>query len=124
MNMNTKKILIVEDEKPLCEAIKIKLSKAGIKSYAVHSAEEAIEFLKKDNIDLIWLDIRLPKMNGLQFLEFIRLNPEWKNKKVVIVSVSGSYEIMEKAKDMGAIDYIVKSELRLDNIIKRVIAVI
>ncbi len=118
-----KKILIVEDEKPLCEAIKIKLNKEGVKNYIVNSAEEAIEFLKNDDIDLIWLDLRLPKMNGMQFLELIKSNPEWKDKKVVIVSVSGNYEIMEKAKNMGAIDYIVKSELKLDDIIKRVVAV-
>ena len=119
-----KKILVVEDEKPLCEAIKIKLDKKGVKNYIVNSAEEAIEFLKNDGIDLIWLDIRLPKMNGLEFLKLIKSNPQWKDKKVVIVSVSGSYEMMEKAKDYGAIDYIVKSELTLDNIINRVIAVV
>lgn len=117
-----KNILIVEDEKPLCEAIKIKLDKEGVKNYIVNSAEEGIEFLKNESIDLIWLDLRLPKMNGLQFLELIKSNPEWKDKKVVIVSVSGSYEIKEKAQSLGAIDYIVKSELKLDDIIKRVIA--
>ena len=122
--MENKKILVVEDEKTLCEAIKIKLDKKGVKNYIVNSAEEAIEFLKNDGIDLIWLDIRLPKMNGLEFLKLIKSNPQWKDKKVVIVSVSGSYEMMEKAKDYGAIDYIVKSELTLDNIINRVIAVV
>lgn len=117
-----KNILVVEDEKSLCEAIRIKLEKRGIGVKAVNSAEEAIKFLEgSNNPDLIWLDLRLPRMNGLQFLELMRNNPDWKNKKVIIVSVSGSQEIIEKAKALGIVDYLVKSELEFNNIIDKVI---
>jgi len=118
--MKNKKILVVEDEKPLFEAIKFKLERQGITALVSNSAEEAIEILKKENVDLIWLDLKLPRISGIEFLKIIRDNPDWKNKKVIIVSASGSDEMKERAKAMGILDYIVKNEMKLDDIIKNV----
>ncbi len=115
-----KTVLIVEDEKALNEAIKMKLEKKGYKALSVLTAEEAIPVLEKQNVDFIWLDILLPGMNGLEFLRVIRERPSLKDKKVAVVSVSGSYGTKEQAKNLGAIDYIVKSEYKLDDIIARV----
>ncbi len=117
--MKNKKILVVEDEKPLCDAIKFKLERQGIKALISNSAEEAMEILKKENVDLIWLDIKLPIINGIEFLKIIRNNPDWKDKKVIIVSASGSDDMKQKAKGMGILDYIVKNEMKLDDIIER-----
>ena len=86
--IKNKKILIVEDEKPLCDAIKFRLERHGITAFISNSAEEAMEILKKEDVDLIWLDIKLPKVSGIEFLKIIRSNPDWKNKKVMIVSAS------------------------------------
>ena len=118
--MKNKKILVVEDEKPLFEAIKFKLERQGITALVSNSAEEAIEILKKENVDLIWLDLKLPRISGIEFLKIIRDNPDWKNKKVIIVSASGSDEMKERAKAMGILDYIVKNEMKLNDIIKNV----
>ncbi|MEK7657892.1 MAG: response regulator [Patescibacteria group bacterium] len=116
----TKTILVVEDEKPLAEAVKLKLAKLDFNVSAVPSAEEALEIMKKNDIDLIWLDLRLPKMHGLDFLKILRNDSRFKDKKVVIVSVSGGEEIKEKAEKLGITDYLVKSEYKLDEIISRV----
>ncbi len=118
-----KKILVVEDEKSLCDVIKFKLDHLGIETVVVNSAEEAIEILKKDGIDLIWLDLTLPKMGGLEFLEVLRNNQEWQNKKVIVVAVAGSDEIKEKTRKMGVIDHIIKNEIKLDDIVKRAAAI-
>jgi len=115
-----KKILVVEDEKPLSEAIKFKLERQGMTALISNSAEEAMDILKKESVDLIWLDLKLPKINGIEFLKIIRDNPDWKDKKVIIVSASGSDEMKERAKAMGILDYIVKNEMKLDDIIKNV----
>lgn len=58
-------------------------------------------------------------MTGLEFLGIIRKEPLLKDKKVAIVSVSGSYGVRETAKKLGAVDYIVKSEYKLDDIIDK-----
>ncbi len=116
------KILVIEDEKSLAEAIKLKLSNKGFEVLTATLAEEGLEILKNnDDVNLIWLDLRLPKMNGMDFLKILRENSQFKNTKVVIVSVSGDDEIKEKAHILGVSDYLVKSEFKLDDIIERVI---
>lgn len=114
-----KTVLVVEDEVALNNAIKMKLEKRGYNVFSVVTAEEAIPILEKNNIDFIWLDILLPGMTGLEFLGIIRKEPLLKDKKVAIVSVSGSYGVRETAKKLGAVDYIVKSEYKLDDIIDK-----
>jgi DNA-binding response OmpR family regulator len=91
-----KKILIVEDEKPLCDAIKFKMERQGITAFVSYSAEEAMDILRKENIDLIWLDLKLPKINGVEFLKILRDNAQWKDKKVIVVSASGSDDMKKK----------------------------
>lgn len=119
--MNQKKILIVEDEKALNEAIRLKLAKMGIKPIPAFSAEEAFEILKKeDKPDLIWLDVLLPGMNGINFLEAVRKDPKYKDVKAVIVSVSGGVEKKEKAEKLGILDYIVKSNYPIETIVNKV----
>ena len=113
------KILIVEDEKSLSEAIKFKMEHQGVNAFVSNSAEEAMNILQKEDIDLIWLDLKLPKISGIEFLKIVRDNPAWKDKKVIIVSASGSDDMKQKAKEMGILDYIVKNEMKLDDIIKR-----
>lgn len=116
----TKTVLVVEDEQSLNKAITMKLEKKGYKVFSVMTAEEAIPILEKENIDFIWLDILLPGMTGLEFLGIIRKKPLLKDKRVAIVSVSGSFGTKETAMQLGAVDYIVKSEYKLDDIIERV----
>ena len=115
-----KSILVIEDEPALQEAIKMKLEKDGISVIAFSTAEEGAEFLKKEKPDLIWLDILLPGMNGLEFLKVIREDLNLKDLPVVVVSVSSSQEKIKKAFDLNIADFIVKSEGDLNSIIKRV----
>ena len=115
-----KTILIIEDELYLNEAIKFKLDGRGFKTFVVSTAEEGLEVLLKKEIHLIWLDLRLPKMDGIKFLEKIRNDEKLKDKKVVVVSVSASVEKQERAKELGVLDYIVKSDLQLEEIIDRI----
>lgn len=117
-----KTILVIEDDLALNSAIKIKLEKAGYNVVSVLTAEEAIPILENQAqvIDFIWLDILLPGMSGLEFLNIIRKRPFLKDKKVAVVSVSGSYGTKDTAMKLGVVDYIVKSEYKLDDIIKRI----
>lgn len=116
-----KTVLIIEDDQALNTAIKMKMEKAGYNIVSVLTAEEAIPILESQPIDFIWLDILLPGMNGLEFLRVIRQKPLLKDKKVAVVSVSGSYGTKEEARKYGIVDYIVKSEYKLEDIISRII---
>ena len=76
--------------------------------------------LVKETPDLIWLDLLLPGMGGFQFLQNLRSTPQWKNIPVMVVSVSGTPEKIQRAFELNVIDYIVKSQYRLEDIVKKV----
>ncbi len=115
-----KTVLVIEDDQALNNAIKMKLEKKGYNVFSVLTAEEAFPILENQQIDFIWLDILLPGMSGLEFLRVIKEKPLLKDKKVAVVSVSGSFGTKEQAMKLGATDYIVKSEYKLNDIIERV----
>lgn len=115
-----KSILVVEDEPALQEAVRLKLSQKGIEVITANSGEEAVEKLKKKSPTLIWLDVLLPGMNGLEVLHWIRESSNFKDLPAVIVSVSGGQEKIKQAFSMNVLDYIVKSEYTIDDIVRRV----
>jgi DNA-binding response OmpR family regulator len=120
MNNQKKKILLIEDEPALQEAIKMKMEQKGIEVCAFDTGETALEFLKKEKPDLVWLDVLLPGINGLEVLKRIRENEKIKDLPIVIVSVSAGPEKIKKAFSYNVIDYIIKSEYTIDNIVKKV----
>ncbi len=122
LNGNEKKtILVVEDEESLQLAIKTKLKASPYKYVSARTAEEAIELLNGGlKPDLIWLDLLMPGMGGLAFLEKIRTNKEWSALPVVIVSVSAGAEKIRHAFELNVVDYIVKSQYRLEDIISKI----
>jgi DNA-binding response OmpR family regulator len=117
-------ILVVEDDPNLNHAITIKLEKKGVKVLSAMNAEDALKLLAKaeTKVDFIWLDLLLPGMNGLEFLKKIKSDDSLKKHPVAVVSVSGGPETQERAKELGAVDYLVKSEFKLDDLTDRIIA--
>jgi CheY-like chemotaxis protein len=119
--MEDKKIiLVIEDEDALQDAIRIKLESAGYQVVSATTAEEAFELLATVHPDLIWLDLLLPGMGGFQFLEQVRKDTQWRDLPVIVVSVSASPEKIQRAFQLNVIDYIVKSQYRLEDIIKKI----
>ena len=120
MEQKVKTILVVEDDKALNQAVVFKLKRKGYNPVSVFTAEDAMKVLEEgaDKIDFIWLDILLPGMSGLDFLKLVRENKKLKDKKVAIVSVSGGYEKQKEAENLGVVDYIIKSNYDLNDIIE------
>lgn len=117
-----KTILLVEDDVALNRAITLKLKQNGHQVFSVMRAEDAFEILKTEyaNIDIIWLDLLLPGMNGIDFLAEIRKVDNYKNMKVVICSVSGKEESKEIARALGIVDYLVKSDYDINTLVKKI----
>jgi CheY-like chemotaxis protein len=113
------KILVVEDEAALQDAIKVKLINEGFDYIAAKTAEEAFVYLEAGKPDIIWLDLLMPGMGGFAFLEKLRSMPELRDLPVVIVSVSASPEKIRRAFELNVVDYIVKSQYKLGDIISR-----
>ncbi len=116
------RILIVEDEKPLSHALSMKLKHDGFETDVATNGSEAIEKLKNQSYDMVLLDLIMPVIDGFGVLEEIR------NRKlqtpVIILSNLGQDEDRAKAKQLGAVDYFVKSNTPIAEIVARVQSII
>jgi len=114
-----KKILIVEDEIPVAKVLSLKLKNSGYEATWAKDGKEAIEWLKKEVFQLILLDLIMPEIDGFQVLEE-RKNTKNKTTPVIITSNLGQEEDEKKAKALGAKEYIIKSEITLTDMIKKI----
>jgi DNA-binding response OmpR family regulator len=117
---NTKTVLIVEDEKSLAEPLKLKLKKAGYSVYHGKNGQEGLDLVAKVHPDIILLDLLMPVMDGAQMLKHLSEKPETKNIKVIILSNISDVDTASKVAGMGAMDYVVKSDWKLADIVARV----
>jgi len=100
------KLLIVDDEKGITEALQSFFKNRGFAAKTANSGEEALEIVKKEKPDIVFLDIRMRGMSGLDALEKIKKID--KNIKVIMLTIHEEKEIVDKAKEMGADEYITK----------------
>lgn len=98
------KILIVDDEKPICDLIDINLTAAGYHCKAVQDGLQAIELIEREDFDLVLLDIMLPGADGYDIMEYIR------PLKVPVIFITARHEVKDRVKGLrlGAEDYLVK----------------
>ncbi len=98
------KILIVDDEKPICDLIDMNLTAAGYDCKSVQNGLDAIDLIEKENFDLILLDIMLPGADGFDIMEYIR------PLKVPVIFITAKNDVRDKVKGLklGAEDYLVK----------------
>ncbi len=106
MALEPKKILVVDDEENLRHMMEIILSREGYQVYVAADGEEALALIQSTNMDLILCDIRMPKMDGMSFLEAV--SPRNYHPIVIMMSAYGTIETAVAAMKMGAYDYISK----------------
>jgi two-component system, OmpR family, response regulator VicR len=104
-----KKILIVEDEKNLNEAYQMILKQAGYKVYSAYDGQEALDLTKDVEPDLILLDLRMPKMNGIEFLQEFDLANNHPDTQVIVFSNLDMQKEIDEAFQLGAHKYILKA---------------
>lgn len=110
-----KKILIAEDEKLMARALADKFTGLGFYTEVFSDGASALERLNKERFDLIFLDVLMPKLDGLSLLKEIRSKNN--NTPVVILSNSSKDETIKEAKRLGAMEYFVKSNTSLIEIV-------
>lgn len=113
-----KKILIIEDELILAEALKEKLTNIGYETEAVYDGESGLQKIKEKKPDLLILDILLPGINGYQVLE--QLKKESITLPILVVSNSGQPVEIEKAKLWGVNDFVIKVNFSLKDVEEKV----
>jgi signal transduction histidine kinase/DNA-binding response OmpR family regulator/putative methionine-R-sulfoxide reductase with GAF domain len=115
MPQNSAKILVVDDEKGMCESLQTLLSKAGYKVTSEEKGEEALKKIQKNDFDLVITDIKMPRVSGMDILEAARSKDE--DALVILMTAYASLETAITAISQGAYDYLLKpiefSDLKL-----------
>lgn len=111
-----KKILIVEDEKPLAHALELKMTHEGYETTVASTGKAGLDEASTGKYDLILLDLILPEIDGFAILEALK---DKKLKPVIVVlSNLGQDEDRKKAEGFGVKNYLVKSNVPLADIVK------
>jgi len=110
-----KKILIVEDERPLAHALELKFSHEGYDVTIATDGAEGLKMANAEKFNMILLDLIMPEMDWFTFMEQLK-----KKTPIIILSNLGQEEDKERAKKLGAVDYFVKSNTPIVEIIKKV----
>jgi DNA-binding response OmpR family regulator len=104
------RVLFVEDDPTVAQMYRLKLELDGYQVVMAKDGEEGLKLAAKIKPDIIFLDIRLPKMGGLDVLEQLRQVSETKHTPVVILSNYGERELVERGLKLGALEYLIKSQ--------------
>ena len=115
-----KRILFVEDDDALAGVYLVRLQAEGFDVKRVSNGEEALAATISFKPDLILLDIMMPKVSGFDVLDIIRNTPEVGNVKIVVLTALSQESDKKRAEELGADDYIVKSQVVITDVIARV----
>jgi len=113
-------VLIIEDDVFLVELLERKFEIEHFKTYRAVDAKQARAIINSEPIDVILLDVVLPGMDGFTFLREIRANEKWNKIPVIIISNLSQAEEIQKGKDAGATDYIIKAHATPGDIVTKV----
>ncbi len=118
--MSEKKILVVEDDGVLRDVLMEKLKSSGYIPVGAEDGEVAMVKIKEEKPDLILLDILMPKKDGMEVLEDMNADEEMKKIPVIIISNSGQPVEIERAKKLGARDFLVKAIFDPNEVLSKV----
>lgn len=125
MSTGKKVVLLTDDDPLIIRMYQRKLSSDGYKVNTAFNGEEALIQVGKEKPDLILLDIMMPKMNGVETLKELKGDSKTKEIPIIILTNLGDKEKdRENAKKLGALDYLVKSEIDLRELSEKVREVI
>ncbi len=114
----TKKILIIEDERPLARALELKLTHVGFETKIAVNGEEGLAILQKESFDLILTDLVMPKVDGFAVLTALR--ERGNTTPVIVLTNLSQAEDESRARTLGAAGFLVKSDISVSEIVERI----
>ncbi len=116
-----KKVLIVEDETPLRNAVSDILSFEGFDVFQAKNGQEGLDLALKEHPDIILLDLMMPIMDGLTMLEKLRVDQEYgKNAAVILLTNINDPEKVAMATEAGSYDFLVKSDWNIEDVVVKI----
>ncbi|MBL7150165.1 MAG: response regulator [Candidatus Pacebacteria bacterium] len=115
-----KKILLIEDEEIMIDLLQRKLTVEGYEISVGRDGKEGLGKMKEVKPDLVLLDIIMPKMDGFEVMEEMQKDRELKKIPVIVISNSGQPVEIDKAQELGAKDWLIKTEFDPQEVIDKV----
>ena len=114
------KVLVVEDEEILLTALKEELNTGGYEVEGAVDGEDGLVKVKTFHPQLILLDLVMPKMDGMEMLQKLKADSLLRDIPVVILTNLSDYERISEALALGAMDYLVKANYKLEDLLDKV----
>lgn len=114
------KILLIEDDLSLLKIYSNKLRNNGYDVSVATTGDEGLRKAQTDAYDIVLLDLILPGKDGFVVLEELKLNEKTKDVPVVILSNLGQEADVKRCEELGAVDYLVKSDVSLIDLVEKV----
>ena len=115
-----KKILLVEDDAALASVYQTRLEMEGFEISHVANGEDALATALAFRPDLVVLDVMMPKINGFDVLDILRNTPETAQLSVIMLTALSQAKDKERAAQLGADDYLVKSQVVIGDVVARI----
>ena len=115
-----KRILLVEDDDSLASVYVTRLEAEGFDVHRVGNGEDALATALSYHPDLVVLDVMMPQVSGFDVLDILRNTPETANLKVIMLTALSQASDQERAKALGADDYLVKSQVVIADVVDRI----
>jgi DNA-binding response OmpR family regulator len=115
-----KKIVVVEDAELIAQLLERRLRAEGYYVFTAKDGEEGLDMIKREKPDLVLLDIVLPRINGFQIIEQLKEDRKLRKIRIIIISNSGQPEEIERAKELGVLDWLVKTEFDPQEVVEKV----
>lgn len=115
-----KRILLVEDDDSLANVYVARLQAEGFDIRRVANGEEALAAALSYHPDIVLLDVMMPKVSGFDVLDILRNTPETANLKVIMLTALSQDSDQERAKELGADDYLIKSQVVISDVVERI----
>jgi len=104
------RVLFVEDDPTVAQMYRLKLELDGYQVIMAKDGEEGLRLAREVDPDIVFLDIRLPKVDGFSVLEGLRAADRTRNVPVVILSNYGEQDLVDRGLRLGALEYLIKSQ--------------
>ncbi len=114
------KVLVIEDDNFLVNAYRVKFGNMGYDTRIALDGNEALKVLEEWEPEIVILDLVMPNMDGYEFLEKMRAIEKYRDTPVLISSNLGQPEDIERATKLGANSYVIKGNLSLSDLVKKI----
>lgn len=116
----TKSVLIIDDEESLVNVLERKFTDEGITAYTAFNGRQGLDMALEKHPDIILLDIMMPEMDGFDVMRNLQEDEWGKTVPVILLTNSSSIDTVAKAVTSGMSEFLVKTDMRLDDVVNKV----